>query len=223
MVGYDVGAGYVASAYVAPAYVPPPNCRSVYFQALLTPGYLTGTDCVLPPDPSSPAAPAASPGGETTAAAPAPSPEELALIAADKAMALAPSPVIEVAPEQTGLTGLDSFFWLAEAPGPITATAGVSGLSVTAEARPVEYVWDFGDGREQVTTDPGRPWTRASDGSISHLYETKGSYDLGVEIVWRARWRADDGPWQELGMFSNSAGQAYSVKEVVSVLVSTER
>ncbi|CAN5289393.1 hypothetical protein BH20ACT22_BH20ACT22_00260 [soil metagenome] len=216
--GLDPAAGYVASAYV-----PPPNCRSVYFQALLTPGYLTGTDCVLPPDPSSPAAPAASPGGETTAAAPAPSPEELALIAADKAMALAPSPVIQVAPEQTGLTGLDSFFWLADAPGPITATAGVSGLTVTAEARPAEYVWDFGDGQEKVTTEPGRPWTKTSEGSISHLYETKGSYDLGVEIIWRARWRADDGPWQELGMFSNSAGQAYSVKEVVSVLVSTER
>jgi len=138
-------------------------------------------------------------------------------------MALAPSPVIEVAPEQTGLTGLDSFFWLAEAPGPITATAGVSGLSVTAEARPVEYVWDFGDGREQVTTDPGRPWTKTSDGSISHLYETKGSYDLGVEIIWRAHWRADDGPWQELGTFSNSAGQPYPVKEVVSVLVPTDR
>ena len=223
MVGYDVGTGYVAPAYVAPAYVPPPNCRSVYFQALLTPGYLTGTDCVLPPDPSSPAAPAASPGGETTAAAPTPSPEELALIAADKAMALAPSPVIQVAPEQIGLTGLDSFFWLADAPGPITATAGVSGLSVTAEARPVEYVWDFGDGREQVTTDPGRPWTKTSDGSISHLYETKGSYDLGVEIIWRAHWRADDGPWQELGTFSNSAGQPYPVKEVVSVLVPTDR
>ena len=222
MMGYDVGAGYVAPAYVAPVYAPP-NCRSVYFQALLTPGYLTGTDCVPPPDPSSPAAPAASPDDETTAAAPTPSPEELALIAGDKAMALAPSPVIEVAPEQTGLTGLDSYFWLAEAPGPITATAGVSGLSVTAEARPVEYVWDFGDGREQVTTDPGRPWTKTSDGSISHLYETKGSYDLGVEIIWRAHWRADDGPWQELGTFSNSAGQPYPVKEVVSVLVPTDR
>ncbi|MDQ3766521.1 MAG: PKD domain-containing protein [Actinomycetota bacterium] len=144
------------------------------------------------------------------------------MIAADRAMALAPSPVIEVAPEQIGLTGLDSFFWLAEAPGPITATAGVSGLTVTAEARPVEYVWDFGDGQEKVTTEPGRPWTKASEGSISHLYEATGSYDLGVEIVWRARWRADDGGWQQLGVFSSSAGEPYPVKEVVSVLVSTE-
>ncbi|MBA2272924.1 MAG: PKD domain-containing protein [Actinobacteria bacterium] len=144
------------------------------------------------------------------------------MIAADKAMALAPSPVIEVAPEQVGLTGLDSFFWLGQSPSPISATARVSGLTVTAEARPTEYVWDFGDGQEEVTTEPGRPWTRTSEGSISHLYETKGSYDLSVEIIWRARWQADDGPWQQLGMFSNSAGESYPVKEVVSVLVSTE-
>lgn len=217
--GYGVD---LAIGYVAAAYVPPPNCRSVYFQALLTPGYLTGTSCIPPQDPSSPASPAAAQGAATTAVASGPSPEELAMIGADKAMALAPSPVIEVAPEQIGLTGLDSFFWLAEAPAPITATAGVTGLTVTAEARPVEYVWDFGDGHEEVTTEPGRPWTKTSEGSISHLYETKGSYDLGVEIVWTARWRADDGEWQTLGEFSSSASEPYPVKEVVSVLVPTE-
>ena len=145
------------------------------------------------------------------------------MIAADKAMALAPSPLIETAPKQIGLTGLDSFFWLAEPPGPITATAGVPDLTVTAEARPIQYVWNFGDGHEEVTTEPGRPWTEDSAGSIAHLYETKGDYDLGVEIIWRARWRADDGEWQQLGEFSSSSSEPYPVKEVVSVLVSTER
>ncbi len=169
------------------------------------------------PAPQAPVAPGR--GNNTTTTVALPSPEELAAIAADKAMSLAPTPVIEVAPSQVGLTGLDSFVWLKDKPGPITATAGVPGLTVTAEASPVEYVWDFGDGTDVVSATSGRPWSESLPGDISHLYETKGSYVLGVEVIWEARWRVAGGPWQPLGFFANSGSQPYAVKEVVSALV----
>jgi hypothetical protein len=148
-----------------------------------------------------------------------PSPEELAAVAADRAIALAPDPNLSVAPSGIGLTGLPSFFWLAETPSPITATAGVGGLTVTAEARPIQFVWDFGDGVDKVTANAGRRWTRRRSGNISHLYETKGRYDLRVEVVWEARWRIGNGPWQPLGYFSNSDERPYPVREVVAILV----
>ncbi|CAN5574060.1 hypothetical protein BH24ACT26_BH24ACT26_18980 [soil metagenome] len=162
---------------------------------------------------------------DTTRVAPGPaqerrrvSPEAVARVLADRAMALAPDPRIEVAPAGVGLTGLDSYFWLDQA-APITASAGVGGVIVTAQARPVQYVWDFGDGHDRVTSHPGRPWTRNRPGDIAHMYEGRARYELGVEQIWEARWRIAGGTWRRLGFFSNSDARAYRVRQVVPVLV----
>lgn len=132
-------------------------------------------------------------------------------------------PELEIAPAQLGLTGLDSYFWLAEEPRPISAIAQVPGLEVTAEARPVQYVWDFGDGDERVTDHAGRPWTPTRDGNVAHLYESRGRYDLGVEVIWQARWRIGGGGWQHLGYFSNSDTTSYPVRQMVPVLTRSPR
>jgi len=150
---------------------------------------------------------------------PRPSPEALAATAADRAIALAIEPDLRVAPGRIGLTGLPSYFWLADKPRPVTATAGAGGLTVTAEARPVQFVWDFGDGSDKVTTHSGRRWTQRYSGNVSHLYETKGRHELGVEVIWEARWRINAGSWQPLGYFSNSDDRPYPVREVVAMLV----
>lgn len=150
---------------------------------------------------------------------PRPSPEELARIAADRAIALAPEPRLRRAPRAVGLTGLASFFWLAERPRPITATAGVPGLTVTAQARPVQFVWAFGDGDEKVTRKPGRRWRPQRRGNISHVYETRGRYRTAVEVIWEARWRIARGPWRPLGYFSNSDARRYRVRQAIAVLV----
>jgi hypothetical protein len=148
-----------------------------------------------------------------------PSPEQLAAIAADRAMDLAQDPALEIAPSRIGLTGLDSFFWLAEEPLPVQATASAGGLSVTAEARPVQYVWDFGDDTDKVTEEPGRPWTRWRDGNVAHMYETRARYEVAVEVVWSARWRIGVGAWEPLGFFSNSDTRPYPVRQMVAMLV----
>ena len=132
---------------------------------------------------------------------------------------MAPTPQLEIAPGRKGLTGLDSYFWLADPPETITATASVPGLTVIAEARPVEFVWDFGDGTDKVTNEPGRPWTWGRPGSISHLYETKGNYQVGVEVIWEARWAVVGGSWTSLGYFSNADSRPYPVQEMIAMLV----
>ena len=148
-----------------------------------------------------------------------PSPEQSSSLAADRAIALAAEPQLRLAPGRIGLTGLQSFFWLARAPQPITATAGAGGLIVTAEARPVQYRWSFGDGSEKVTEHSGRAWTERVPGDISHTYQTRGAYDLEVEVIWESRWRIGGGAWQHLGYFSNSDTATYPVREMVALLV----
>jgi hypothetical protein len=150
---------------------------------------------------------------------PPPSPEELARQAADRAISLAPKPKLRVAPRSVGLTGLPSYFWLAQRPRAITASAGVPGLTVTAQARPRQFVWDFGDGRDKVTTRSGRRWRKRRPGNIGHTYETRGRYRTRVEVIWEARWRIGGGPWRPLGYFSNSDARRYRVRQVVAVLV----
>ncbi|MDQ4024336.1 MAG: PKD domain-containing protein, partial [Actinomycetota bacterium] len=102
---------------------------------------------------------------------------------------------------------------------PVSATAEAGPLTVTAEARPVRYLWDFGDGTELGTTRPGRPWTQARPGDVSHLYEAKGRYEVGAEVVWAARWRTNGGPWRDLGYFTTESSAGYPVREMVAVLV----
>jgi hypothetical protein len=138
--------------------------------------------------------------------------------ALDRAIALAPAPDLNVAPSRLGLTGLPTYVWDGDPPSPITVTASAGGITVVAEARVTHYRWDFGEDVD-VSINPGRPWTRAHDGTIEHTYETKGFYDLSVEAIWAARWRLGAGPWQSLGYFSTSDSRSYPVQEVVSRLV----
>ena len=184
-----------------------------------------GDGCFVPsmpgcaPPPTNPANPKPPGGGPKPPAPPPPSPEELAQVAIDQAVAAATVPELRLAPSAVGLTGLDSFVWLANRPEPIEAVASVPGLTVIAQARPVQYVWDFGDGATAVTSHPGRPWSPQQPGDIAHLYEVRGAYSVGVEVIWSARWQVTGGQWTDLGFFSTSDSQPYPVRQVVTRLV----
>lgn len=153
--------------------------------------------------------------GAAPARPPRRSPEQIATALAQRSIALAPRPQLKVAPSGVGLTGLDSFFWLAEEPRPITASAG----AVTAEARPSQYVWDFDDGGHKTTSTSGRAWRPRRPGSIAHLYEARGTYGVTVDVIWQARWRIGTGPWRPLGFFTTSDSVDYPVRQVVALLV----
>lgn len=148
-----------------------------------------------------------------------PAPEEIARRLTDRAIRIAPRPELRLAPGRRGLTGLPSYFWLARRPRRIEASATAGGVVVTAQARPVQYVWTYGDGSDEATRRSGRRWTRKRNGTISHTYETKGRYRLVVEVIWHARWRIAGGAWRSLGYFSNSDSRAYRVRSVIPVLV----
>lgn len=137
-------------------------------------------------------------------------------------MAVAERPVLRIAPDRIGLTGLRSYFWLDHMPPTVWATASVPGTVVTAEARPIRYGWSFGEGARRTTGHIGRAWSRRAPGSISHLYETRGRYSVGVDVIWEARWRVGSGAWMHLGYFSNSTERGYPVRQMVARLTRRE-
>jgi len=151
----------------------------------------------------------------------------LIALAYDRARAQAAGPEIATAPEAVGLTGLETYIWAEEPLAPITATASAGGVTVTAEARVIEYRWNFGDGQTKVTTHPGRPLrirgSRVIPGNIEHIYETRGTYDLSAGAIWSARYSINGGPWQPLGYFSTSSERDYPVRQVVAILVRSTR
>ncbi len=147
-----------------------------------------------------------------------PSPWELAWIAADRAMSIAEWPQLRIAPGRTGLTGLRSFFWLDHEPRPVSASASVPRLVVTAQAEPVTYTWSFGDGASRPTHHVGRAWSRRRDGNIGHMYQRRGVYPVSVRVLWRASWRMGSGAWQHLGYFSNDDSVSYHVRQMVAML-----
>ena len=155
--------------------------------------------------------------------APLPSPVELAWIAADRAMSFAEWPQLRVAPRHVGLTGLRSFFWLDHRPRPVTASASVPGMVVTAYAEPVRFAWDLGEGPARTTRHIGRAWTRRRPGNIAHLHERRGPRTISVEVLWEARWRINSGAWQHLGYFSNADSRPYRVRQMVAMLSRTRR
>jgi len=150
-------------------------------------------------------------------------PQRLAYAALDRALALAARPQLRLAPGRIGLTGLRTFIWLETEPRTVEASATVPGVTVTAQAIPTSYAWDFGDGVRTSTAHHGRAWTRKRAGNIGHVYETRGRYDVSATIVYAARWNVNGGAWQPLGYFTTSDSQAYPVRPIESRLARSRR
>ena len=83
---------------------------------------------------------------------------------------------IEASPaaSRDGLTGDQSWFWLADAPNEQQRSITLAGETVTVAARPSQISWSFGDG----TSLAGGPGTAYRAGvapaeAITHVYETR--------------------------------------------------
>jgi hypothetical protein len=138
----------------------------------------------------------------------------------DRVIALVAAPKLELAPAQIGLTGLETYVWVGE-PAPVSISAAAGRTTVDARAFPTQFLWDWGDGDDTLTYDSGRRWTPHRPGSIEHIYETRGRYDLSVEVVWEAQWRINGGAWQALGFFSLGDSVDYPVRQIQSRLTRT--
>lgn len=121
--------------------------------------------------------------------------EQLDLLAID--IGITPEP----GPDSVGLVGLPVWMWAADPRpqtwGPITSTAAVGAVSVTATARVTRVDWDMADGTT-VTCDQGTPYTPQHGDSESpdcgHRYtrtsaERPGQvYPVTATSQWEVTW-----------------------------------
>ncbi|MFI7025146.1 hypothetical protein ACIBMZ_20760 [Micromonospora sp. NPDC049900] len=114
-------------------------------------------------------------------------------------------PQIGISPSESGagLVGLPVWLWTAVTPqtwGPITATASVPGLSVTARGQATKITWDLGDGQIIVCDNPGTRYDKAKHGasrsptcgydgySRSSRAQPDGRYAVVATTTWQVDW-----------------------------------
>jgi hypothetical protein len=110
-------------------------------------------------------------------------------------------PQIGVVPESTGrgLVGLPVWMWTAVGEttwGPVSRTASVPGLAVTARAEVKQIVWSMGDGGSVTCTTAGTPYQPSFEGTKSPdcgwKYERPsppgGRYTITATSTWSIEW-----------------------------------
>ena len=131
------------------------------------------------------AAPA--PGGQ-----PVVSPAELALRARNQLRL--PTPVIRANPTGDQLVNLPTWLWLDRASwGPVSATAAVPGVSVTATAKPTSVSWSMGEGGSVSCAGAGSAFSagtdpRSASPDCGYTYRAAGSFSVRATVHWSVSW-----------------------------------
>lgn len=168
---------------------------------------------------------AAAPAG----AAPLPSPALLAQIAVSRLQL--PSPVVGTSPSGDQLVLYPTWLWVDRSVwGPVSATAQVPGLSVTATAVPVSAVWSMGTGQSVTCQGPGTPYVpgatdpAASSPDCGYTYARSSAgqpgerFAVSVTVSWRVSW-AGGGQSGTVDGLSTRATVDLRVREVQAVIV----
>lgn len=132
-----------------------------------------------------------------------------------------PSAAIAFDPEHVGLTQLPTFFWAQGVGQTVEVKAEIDGYSITAEASPISYVWNFGDGTSATSASPGS----SSGPAATHTYTEAGTYNVSVSVEYSGTFvyaGAGGTGTEPLGdYYSGPFTVAYVVQQVRSELVPT--
>lgn len=130
------------------------------------------------------------PGG----GAPVPSPEQLARQAYSQLRL--PSPSIAASPEGPQLVRLPTWLWIENGWEPVSATATVPGVSVTARAKPTKVTWSMGEGGSRTCVGPGTPYSsarnpRSASPDCGYTYRRASGGDgftVSATVSWSVSW-----------------------------------
>jgi PKD domain len=125
-----------------------------------------------------------------------------------------PGGEIGAVPAMRGLANLQSFFFVRGATQP-PVDLQVSGSTVHAVFRVVEYRWDFGDGQVLVTTGPG---TRGLSSEVRAAFRRRGNYRVAVTVAWVAEAFLQGRRVGQVDGLASTSQTTYPVAEVRAVL-----
>lgn len=160
------------------------------------------------------------PGG--SGGPPPPSPEELARQAYSQLRL--PSPSIAASPEGPQLVRLPTWMWIESGWEPVSATASVPGVSVTATAKPTTVDWSMGEGGSRTCDGPGTHYTadedpRSASPDCGYTYR-RTSGEKGFSVTATVRWSVTWSGAGQSGTFdglSTTSSTSFVVEEVGAV------
>ncbi|MEU7488073.1 hypothetical protein [Streptomyces sp. NPDC042319] len=143
-----------------------------------------------------------------------------------------PSPVIRTSPDEdfVQVVHVPTWMWVQHrAWDPVSASAAVDGLKVTATALPRKAVWTMGEGGKVVCKGPGTPYSdkyapTASSPDCGYTYRRSShsragrSYTVKVTVTWDVQWHGGGQAGQVPGM-AMAAERQLVVDEVQAVVV----
>ena len=110
--------------------------------------------------------------------------------------------VPEDRPGSMGVVGLPLWMWV-EAPseqsfGPMTRSASLGGVTVTATASVSKVLWEMGDGGAVTCTTTGTPFSDGHGGQESpdcgYTYPRQGTFTVRATSFWSVDWTSTSGP-----------------------------
>ena len=129
----------------------------------------------------------------------------------------APVPDVEVDPPLS-VTGLDTYV-ATSPPQPLTDSivSPITGRRISVVLEVPRVTVDWGDGTvDGVAAESLHRLGGHPDGSMRHIYDTRGLYSVVVTYERVARWRIEDGPWQNLAIDPASRVVPLRVDELVA-------
>ena len=127
---------------------------------------------------------------------------------------------MDVRPESRGVTGIESYFWVAGYRGDdVSETVSDLGMTVTVTAELAGVKWDFGDGTRTQTGGLGEAWPERS--SVRHTYRDPSPdgrpYEVTATLVLQPRWSLDGADQGTLEPIEIEFTRAYEVDQVQAV------
>lgn len=141
-----------------------------------------------------------------------------------------PKPVPRVSPDEgfAQVVHVPTWLWVERSGwGPVSKSAAVEGVEVTATARPKKAVWDMGDGGVVVCRGPGTPYSsrfggKSSSPDCGHTYRRsssespEGKFRVRVTVFWDVSWSGAGRSGVVPGI-TRSSEMRLSVEEVQAV------
>ncbi len=97
-------------------------------------------------------------------------------------------------PDEKTLVNFDTIFYVDA--DPFQRTLTLLGRRVTLAIEPSTFTWRHGDGTSSVTGVPGAPYP--SKDIVYRYQKAHRTVAHSVTIVWTARYRVGNGPWQDV-------------------------
>jgi hypothetical protein len=145
-----------------------------------------------------------------------PSPAQMAQVALRQLRL--PTPGISANPAGEQLVRLPTWMWLSAGWQPVSATAAVPGVSVTATATPMSVSWSMGDGHTVQCAGRGTPFPggtnpAAPSPDCGHTYSASSAgqpgqaYSVSATVHWKVTWAGagQNGVFPDMTTTANAA------------------